>query len=105
RRFIDQGHLAGQHQPFDVEYTPFTVVIVLSLDSRVVGIVVDGVSDVVRLRADQVCPAPEFSASVDTRYIKGLGTLDARMLIVIDIERLMLSGEMALVDEAADAAA
>lgn len=87
-----------------VEYTPFTVVIILSLGNRVVGIVVDSVSDVVRLRADQVCPAPEFSASVETRYIKGLGTLDSRMLIVIDIERLMLSGEMALVDDAAAAA-
>ncbi|MDX9993800.1 MAG: chemotaxis protein CheW [Rhodocyclaceae bacterium] len=83
------------------EYTPFTVVIILSISGRVVGIVVDGVSDVTSLRTEQIRPAPEFAASVDTRYIKGLGTLDARMLIVVDIEKLMLSGEMALVDEAA----
>ncbi|MDK9725958.1 MAG: chemotaxis protein CheW [Sterolibacteriaceae bacterium MAG5] len=83
------------------EYTPFTVVIILNIGSRVVGIVVDGVSDVTALRADQVRPAPEFAATVDTRYITGLGTLGERMLIVVDIEKLMLSSEMALVDEAA----
>jgi purine-binding chemotaxis protein CheW len=82
-----------------VEYTPFTVVIILNIAGRVVGIVVDSVSDVTMLRQDQIHPAPEFSASVDTRYIKGLCTLDERMLIVVDIERLMLSSEMALVDE------
>jgi purine-binding chemotaxis protein CheW len=86
------------------EYTPFTVVIILSISGRVVGIVVDGVSDVTSMRADQVKPAPEFAASVDTRYIKGLGTLGERMLIVVDIERLMLSAEMALMDEVAESA-
>ena len=83
------------------EYTPFTVVIILNIGSRVVGIVVDGVSDVTTLRSDQIRPAPEFAASVDTRYINGLGTLGERMLIVVDIEKLMLSSEMALVDEVA----
>jgi purine-binding chemotaxis protein CheW len=82
------------------EYTPFTVVIILNVASRVVGMVVDSVSDVTTLRSDQIRPAPEFAATVDTRYINGLGTLGERMLIVVDIERLMLSSEMALVDEA-----
>ncbi len=83
------------------EYTPFTVVIILNIAERVVGIVVDGVSDVTSLRPDQIRPAPEFAATVDTRYIQGLTTLDERMLIVVDITRLMLSAEMALIDEAA----
>jgi purine-binding chemotaxis protein CheW len=83
-----------------VEYTPFTVVIILSLGGRVVGMVVDSVSDVTMLRADQIRSAPEFAATVDTKYINGLGTLGERMLIVVDIEKLMLSSEMALVDEA-----
>jgi purine-binding chemotaxis protein CheW len=78
------------------DYTPFTVVIILNIDARVVGIVVDSVSDVAMLRRDQIRPAPEFAATVDTRYINGLCTLDERMLIVVDIERLMLSHEMAL---------
>ena len=82
------------------EYTPFTVVIILNLGSRIVGIVVDSVSDVTMLRDDQISATPEFAATVDTKYITGLGTLDARMLIVIDIEKLMFSSEMALVDAA-----
>jgi purine-binding chemotaxis protein CheW len=80
------------------DYTPFTVVIILNIGSRVVGIVVDSVSDVTLLRQEQIRPAPDFAATVDTKYINGLCTLDERMLIVVDIERLMLSQEMALVD-------
>jgi purine-binding chemotaxis protein CheW len=83
-----------------VEYTSFTVVIILNIAGRVVGIVVDSVSDVTMLRQDQIRPAPEFAATVDTKYINGLGTLGERMLIVVDIEKLMISSEMALVDEA-----
>ncbi len=82
----------------NVEYTPFTVVIILNIGGRVVGIVVDSVSDVTMLRPEQIRPAPEFAATVDTKFIVGLGTLDERMLIVVDIGRLMLSSEMALVD-------
>ena len=80
------------------DYTPFTVVIILNLGTRVFGIVVDSVSDVTLLRPDQISAAPEFASTMDTKYITGLGTLDERMLIVIDIEKLMLSSEMALVD-------
>jgi len=82
------------------EYTPITVVIILNIGSRIVGVVVDGVSDVITMAASQIRPAPEFSAAVDTRYILGLATLEERMLIVIDIARLMLSSDMALIDEA-----
>jgi purine-binding chemotaxis protein CheW len=83
-----------------VEYTPFTVVIILNIGGRVVGIVVDGVSDVISMEPARIRPAPEFAATVDTRYMRGLATMDDRMLVVVDIERLMLSSEMALVDEA-----
>lgn len=85
------------------DYTAFTVVIILNIGARVVGIVVDSVSDVTMLRRDRIRPAPEFAATVDTKYITGLCSLDERMLIVIDIERLMLSAEMALVDAAQQA--
>ncbi len=80
------------------DYTPFTVVIVLNVSGRVIGIVVDGVSDVTAMTQDQIRPAPEFAATVDTKYIVGLGTVEERMLIVVDINRLLLSPEMALVD-------
>ncbi|SDX71370.1 purine-binding chemotaxis protein CheW [Allochromatium warmingii] len=82
-----------------VEYNDFTVVIILNISGRIVGVVVDGVSDVIALRGDQVRPAPEFGAVLDTAYIDGLATLDERMIIMVDIERLMTSQEMGLVDQ------
>jgi len=66
-----------------------TVVIILNLAERLVGVVVDSVSDVITLGADQMKPAPEFGASMDTRYITGLGSVDGRMLILLDIETLV----------------
>ena len=85
----------------NVTYNQLTVVIILNVANRVVGIVVDGVSDVITLTADQLKPAPEFSTSLDTQYISGLGTVDDRMIIVVDIEKLMTSRDMELVETAA----
>ena len=79
-------------------YDEFTVVIVLNLSGRIVGMVVDSVSDVIELPEELIRPAPDFASSVDTSYITGLGTLGDRMLILVDIERLMRSADMALVD-------
>lgn len=84
-----------------VEYNQFTVVIILNLGQRVVGIVVDSVSDVLALAPEQIRPAPELSAALDTRYLTGLGTVGERMLILVDIEKLMDSNEMALKEEVA----
>ena len=79
-----------------VEYNQFTVVIILNVSGRVMGIVVDGVSDVITLAAEQIRPAPDFAANLDTEYIIGLGTVDERMLILMDIEALMCSAEIGL---------
>ena len=78
-----------------------TVVIILNVAGRVIGIVVDGVSDVTALAADQVRPAPEFSSAFDTQYIVGLGTVDERMLILVDMEKLVSSGDMGVIGSAA----
>ncbi|MBP2197449.1 chemotaxis protein CheW [Erwiniaceae bacterium L1_54_6] len=82
----------------DVDYNENTVVIVLNLEHRVVGIVVDGVSDVLSLTQDQIRPAPEFAVTMSTEYLTGLGALGERMLILVDIEKLLSSEEMALMD-------
>jgi purine-binding chemotaxis protein CheW len=82
-----------------VEYNQFTVVIILNVKGRVVGIVVDSVSDVIALTADQIRQPPEFAGELDSDYITGLGTLAERMLILVDIEKLMTSRDMALVDQ------
>jgi purine-binding chemotaxis protein CheW len=80
------------------QYNEFTVVIVINVLGKVVGMVVDTVSDVVALSGEQIKPAPEFGSTFDTDYITGLGTVNDLMLILIDIERLMGSQEMHLVD-------
>ena len=82
-------------------YDEFTVVIILNIASRVVGVVVDSVSDVLSLAEEAIRPAPEFASSTfDTRYITGLATVDEQLLILLDIERLMTAADMALVDGA-----
>jgi purine-binding chemotaxis protein CheW len=77
------------------------VVVVLNIGHRVVGAVVDSVSDVLRLAPDQIMPAPELASSqVDTSHITGIGNLTSdggdRMLILMDIEALMLHPDMGL---------
>ena len=85
----------------NVEYNAFTVVIILNLRNRVVGIVVDSVSDVMALAADAVRPAPDIESAIDSGCILGLGSVGERMLILLDIERLMGNVDMGLVAEQA----
>ncbi len=81
------------------EYDGFTVVIVLNVKGRVVGAVVDSVSDVLQLSKDAVKAAPEMSSSVDTSYITGIGNVGDRMLILMDIEGFMSSADMGLISD------
>ena len=85
-----------------VEYDEQTVVIVVNIDSRVIGIVVDRVSDVLTLEREQIKPAPEFGVSLPLDYLDGLGNLGERLLILVNIEKLLTSEEMALVEEAGE---
>ena len=83
-----------------VEYNSFTVVIVLNVKGRVVGAVVDSVSDVLELGSGTIKPAPEMHTSVDTSFITGIGSVNDRMLILMDIEGLMTSSDMGLINSA-----
>ena len=78
-------------------YDAFTVVIILNIASHVIGMVVDSVSDVVTLSDDQIRPAPEMAATLDGNCLRGLGTIGERMLILLDIDRLMQSDQLGLV--------
>jgi purine-binding chemotaxis protein CheW len=84
------------HLP-DASYTEFTVVIVLNIGSRVVGIVVDAVSDVITLSSEQLRPVPEFSSTIASDHVLAIGAIEERMLILIDIDKLMTSEEMGLI--------
>jgi purine-binding chemotaxis protein CheW len=82
-------------------YDQFTVVIILNIQDRVVGMVVDSVSDVISLTADQIKPAPDMGGALNTDYLVGLGTVDERMIILVDIDRMMSSEEMGVIEAVA----
>jgi purine-binding chemotaxis protein CheW len=82
------------------EYSAFTVVIILNLRSRIVGIVVDSVSDVMELPPEALKAAPEIDSVIDSSAVLGLGSLGDRMLILLDIEELMSAPDMGLVSAA-----
>jgi purine-binding chemotaxis protein CheW len=84
-----------------VEYDTFTVVIVINVGKQVLGMVVDGVSDVIALTADQLRAVPEFSSAIGNDHLLAIGSVGDRMLILLDIEKLMTSAEMGLVAQAA----
>ena len=81
------------------EYNHFTVVIVLNVRGRVVGAVVDSVSDVLELAGETIRPAPAMNSTIDTGFITGIGSVADRMLILMDIEGLMSSNDMGLMDQ------
>ena len=82
-------------------YDQFTVVIILNIGGRIMGMVVDSVSDVTTLTSGQVKPAPQMGTAFNADYLVGLGTIDERMLILLDIDKLMSSAEMGLIDKLA----
>lgn len=83
------------------EHASAGVVIVLNIASHVIGMVVDSVSDVVSLGTDDIRPAPSMGTGLDTDFLLGIGTIDGRMLILLDIERLMSSHELGLIERLA----
>ena len=85
----------------EVKYDTFTVVIVLNIGSQVIGMVVDGVSDVITLAPEQLRPVPELSSSIGSDHLLAIGSLENRMLILLDIEKLMSSADMGLLSASA----
>ncbi len=89
-----------------LEYGPTTVVIVLKVmaedSSRIMGIVVDGVSDVYNMNKDDIKPAPDFGEGVDSSFVKGLATVAEKMVIILDIDHMLNSDELAKVKNVAE---
>lgn len=82
-----------------VKYDGQTVVVILNIDSHIVGIVVDGVSDVMRLQPAQIGQAPHLGSDIATRYLMGVATFEARMLLLVDIDQLMSQDELGRITE------
>ena len=86
----------------EATYDEFTIVIVLHIHNRIIGIVVDSVSDVVSLSKEQLRPPPDFGVAFDSRYLLGLATINEQMIILVDIDELISSEEMGLFDSHRD---
>lgn len=89
-----------------LDYGLLTVVIVLKVDygdkSRIIGIVVDGVSDVYNVPEEEIKPSPDFGSAVDTEFVKGLATIEDKMVIVLDIDQMFNSGDLEIIDSCVD---
>ncbi|HEY9531966.1 MAG TPA: chemotaxis protein CheW [Burkholderiales bacterium] len=85
------------------EYNASTIVIVINIGPRTIGMVVDGVSDVVAIKASELRPAPQIAGVLTAEFLEGVAILDKRMLIIVDINGLMSSKEMGLLETAAAA--
>ncbi|MDO7673809.1 MAG: chemotaxis protein CheW [Reinekea forsetii] len=79
-------------------YDEFTIVIMLSVSDRIVGVVVDAVSDVIKLSAQAILPPPEFGVSFNSRFLRGLATVENKMIILVNIAALIGSDELGLMD-------
>ncbi|TPV59064.1 chemotaxis protein CheW [Aestuariibacter sp. GS-14] len=82
----------------EATYNEFTIVIMLNVKDRIVGIVVDSVSDVINVTEDEVHPPPEFGVAFDSRYLDGLASVDDGLVILVNIERLITSEEIGIFD-------
>jgi len=95
---IDLRIKFGQQAP---TYDQFTVAIILNVNGQTAGMVVDSVSNVVALTSEQLKPAPKTSSCDDAEFITGIGTIDDRMLILIDVEKLIFNSEISTLDRLA----
>ena len=88
----------------DPTYDATTVVVILRVGGRVIGLVVDAVSDVIRLAEREVRPAPPLGSVVDGSFLAGLATRDERMILLLDIEKLLSAADMNLLGRVAEVA-
>ena len=98
---IDMRIKFGLAEP---KYDSFTVVIILRVAGRVIGVVVDGVSDVVPLAPGDIKAAPALGSIVDSGFLAGLATIGERMILLLEIEKFLSSGELNLVAQASEGA-
>lgn len=83
------------------EYNDFTVVIIINLSNKVLGIVVDSVSEVITLAPEQIKPPPQIGSAFNTDYLIGMAALENRMLTLVDIDLLLADAELQIIDRIA----
>lgn len=86
-------------------YDAATVNVIISVAGRQFGVVVDAVSDVLDIGADQVRPVPDMGATVDTEYLKGLTSVDERMVLLLNVDKLLQPQDAQMLEDALPAGA
>lgn len=81
------------------EYDPFSVIIVIETNGKIVGLTVDQVSDIINIPKDQIHPAPDFASQTNTRYLTSLGKLGERLILIIDLDKIMDLNEQEHLEE------
>lgn len=87
------------------EYTATTVTVIVTVAGRNFGVVVDAVSDVVDVEAAAVRPVPDMGTAVDTEYLKGLTSVGERMVLLLDVDRLLQPQDAQMLEAALPAVA
>jgi purine-binding chemotaxis protein CheW len=85
----------------DPSYDQFTVVIIMYVGQSQVGVVVDSVSDVITLKAGQLKPVPQMGSSINADYMVGVGAVDERMILLVDIDKLLAASDLEQLEELA----
>ena len=83
----------------EARYDASTIVIILNLNKKLIGIVVDSVSDVIAIPQSEIREAPRFGSAINTEFISGMATVEGRMLIMVNIERLLSSDDLQLIEQ------
>ena len=79
-----------------IEYTQFHVIIVINVGTRVMGLLVDAVSDVLNVGPDDIRPSPDFGTHVDTQFISGMASTGEKVAVLLDIEKLFSEADLAV---------
>jgi purine-binding chemotaxis protein CheW len=87
------------------EYSPTTVTVIITVAGRLFGVVVDAVSDVLDVAADAIRPVPDMGTTVDTEYLKGLTSVAERMVLLLDVDKLLQPQDAQMLDAALPAVA
>ncbi len=88
--------LRTQFSMAEVEYNQFTVIILVNIREKITGLVVDAVTDVFNLNRSEILPPPEFGAQFDTRFISGVANIGDRLVVLLNIDKLLLDDQVAM---------
>jgi purine-binding chemotaxis protein CheW len=76
------------------EYDTFSVVVIFQTNNKTVGMIVDEVSDVLNIEKEEIQDTPEFSTGINTKFVKGIGKVGKKLVIILDIEKILTNDEL-----------